>query len=584
MKTKNALKLFYLTCAGTIAAVSPALGFLWPTFDPAAITEAVNNMSAQVESTNSTVETMTSTDQFKTALGDEVSSSKLENDEEKQEKKQKKAEKRRKRQEWIAKKKEQARKAKALYKNTSAQATGLYEQGKNVYEDVRDGIDTAQDYYDQGMDYLGKGDQETEGQQTAEPASSKNESAVPAGSGSSDLQENAETYNASVSSGTNEPQVKKAVMPQRSNSGAFDLGESTLDNEEIANLAADEEFSEGNWSGEASEMPDNGSLTSEIAKRTDLTEENLDEQALLTSGSDSLQQEDFSKASEINQQVRPQVERAVGRRPFVKEKAVEMPEASQTKTEQIKTDVSAAGAVSANGNALARDVLTKTAVSAKAATTEDTAAVPHSDMAIGASQKTETGNIESGRAVSGGKAELRRAFKPLKVSYRMQFPMSFAQEAEEELKTGTNEDGKFIYSDIIATKCNMNFDDVSEEKVAECIKIFVLGNNDSNAVTAAAWKKQYNASRYDHAAADLATALTQKSYSASFDTKVAEDLENKSEALTTEREEISFAGKVNQVNQEIIIRLMEAMTGQVVTEAWNSIENIDRSFYEDKEE
>ncbi len=62
---------------------------------------------------------------------------------------------------------------------------------------------------------------------------------------------------------------------------------------------------------------------------------------------------------------------------------------------------------------------------------------------------------------------------------------------------------------------------------------------------------------------------------------MVEDLDKKSEALNVERDEISFAGKINQVNQEVIIRLMEAMAGQVVTDSWAAIENMDRRYYED---
>ena len=54
--------------------------------------------------------------------------------------------------------------------------------------------------------------------------------------------------------------------------------------------------------------------------------------------------------------------------------------------------------------------------------------------------------------------------------------------------------------------------------------------------------------------------------------------------MTNEREEISFSGNVGIVNQEIIIRLMEAMTGQVVTDSLNAINYLERDYYESKED
>lgn len=161
--------------------------------------------------------------------------------------------------------------------------------------------------------------------------------------------------------------------------------------------------------------------------------------------------------------------------------------------------------------------------------------------------------------------------------------MAYAQ-LQSTFKTGTNNDGKFIYSDIIANKCGMNFDEISEEKVAECVKIWVLGMNDANAETAAEWKDLYKNALHDHVASDVNKALEQKNYSANFDTEIADDLENKADALTNEREEVSFSGQVSQVNQEIIIRLMEAQTGQVVTESLSAVNSLERDYYDEADD
>lgn len=159
-------------------------------------------------------------------------------------------------------------------------------------------------------------------------------------------------------------------------------------------------------------------------------------------------------------------------------------------------------------------------------------------------------------------------------------PAAFAQFVKKnpKFKTGTTKDGKFIYSDEIAKKCDMDVDELSEEKVAECVKKWVVDLHDSNAEVAAEWLRVYKIAKHDHIANDLAVALTHKNYSANF-LKVNEDLEKKSEALTNEREEISFSGNVGLINQEIIIRLMESLTGQLVTESVSTLEMLDPDYY-----
>ena len=172
----------------------------------------------------------------------------------------------------------------------------------------------------------------------------------------------------------------------------------------------------------------------------------------------------------------------------------------------------------------------------------------------------------------------------LKVSYVTRTPLAYAQVSGcTSFKTGTTNEGNFIFSDVIAKKCCMNFDEITEDKVSECVKTWVMGMNDANAETATEWKNQYNDSLHDHVAADLNKALEQKNYSANFETDVADDLDSKSSALSSEREEVSFVGKVNQANQEVIIRLMEATTGQVITEAWSAVRDMESSYYNDGE-
>ena len=124
----------------------------------------------------------------------------------------------------------------------------------------------------------------------------------------------------------------------------------------------------------------------------------------------------------------------------------------------------------------------------------------------------------------------------------------------------------------------MGYDEITDEKVAECIKKWVLDLHDPNAEVAAEWLRVYKIAKHDHIANDLAVALTQKNYSANF-ANVTDDLEKKSEATTNEREEISFSGSTALVNQQIIIRLMESLTGQLATESVSAIEMLDPDYY-----
>ena len=251
----------------------------------------------------------------------------------------------------------------------------------------------------------------------------------------------------------------------------------------------------------------------------------------------------------------------VARRPFKKstDTSAQQSSAATAESAASKAPVSA---VEASGAATAESAASKASVSAGEASSAATAE--------SASSKAS--------ATTTDKASANYSF-----SYISRNSLAYAQ-LQSTFKTGTNNDGKFIYSDIIANKCGMNFDEISEEKVAECVKIWVLGMNDANAETAAEWKDLYKNALHDHVASDVNKALEQKNYSANFDTEIADDLENKADALTNEREEVSFSGQVSQVNQEIIIRLMEAQTGQVVTESLSAVNSLERDYYDEADD
>ena len=128
----------------------------------------------------------------------------------------------------------------------------------------------------------------------------------------------------------------------------------------------------------------------------------------------------------------------------------------------------------------------------------------------------------------------------------------------------------------------MGFKDVTEDNVAKCVKTFVMGMRDEDQQESEVWAEKHEKASHDHSAADLATALTQKTYSASFETEVMEDLEQKSSSLSSERDELSFVGTVGMTTMEVMIKMLEIQASSLITASWESLSNIDRSYYEEE--
>lgn len=603
MNKKKSFKIFCLTCAGMLMLALPVKA-MWPTLDLSQVTNMINGWTSQIESTSSTIQSTVSVGNIQQQIGDSVGGlSKFTDVKEKAEKEKEKLEKQTKRAEKLAelKKKfeEQAENAEQFANNVKSEAGEVMDAGESLYNEGMDIYDEGKSVYDEGMDIYDEGmDMYDEGMDTIESL----QDAV------SDDESASETGGNNAMTGKNEEQFTEEEI----------MDGETLDDEAIADLISDEEFSEGSWNGESGNLESSARVS-----------ESGDDAALPTT-----QDEAFAAGEEVS----------VGRQPFTNKTS------ESEKEEQIS--VTAAGNVLSGAEGVSNKVNAESVntvlseginkVSEKASTVEKAddsdntvnsqgssaaamssakqptrrAFTTQSTPTESASAETMTGaaatvktagQSEADSFSASGTTELksgsvsaetsakpaseaaampaRRAFTTSSTDflYQSSRPMAFAQTASPTFKTGTNDDGKFIYSDIIANKCGINFDEVEEEKVIECVKTWVLGMNDANAETAADWKKEYNKAKRDHVAADLAMALTQKNYSASFDTEVADDLDSKSEALTNEREEISFVGKVAQTNQEVIIRLMEAMTGQAVTEAWSAIEIMDKDYYDEEE-
>ena len=602
MNKKKSFKIFCLTCAGMLMLALPVKA-QFPTLDLSQVTNMINGWTSQIESTSSTIQSTLSVGNIQQQIGDSVGGlSKFTDAKEKAEKEKEKLEKQTKRAEKLGelKKKfeEQAENAEQFANNVKSEAGEVIDAGENLYDEGMDIYDEGMDVYDEGMDIYDEGMDTIE---SLQDAVSDDESASETGGNNAMTGKNGGRF------------TEEEIMD----------GEA-LDDEAIADLISDEEFSEGSWNGEGGNLESSARVSEsgdDVALPTTQDEAfaagekvSVGRQPFTNKTSESEKKEQtsvtaagnvLSGAKSVSNKVNAESVNTVLSEGInkVNEKASTVEKADNSDN-TVNSQGSSAAETSVKPASEAAGTPTRRAFTTQSTPTESASA----EMTTGAAATVKTaGQSEADSFSASGTAELksgtvsaetsakpaseaaatpaRRAFTTSSTDflYQSSRPMAFAQTATATFKTGTNNDGKFIYSDIIANKCGINFDEVEEEKVIECVKTWVLGMNDANAETATDWKNEYNKAKRDHVAADLAMALTQKNYSASFDTEVADDLDSKSEALTNEREEISFVGKVAQTNQEVIIRLMEAMTGQAVTEAWSAIEIMDKDYYDEEE-
>ena len=159
-------------------------------------------------------------------------------------------------------------------------------------------------------------------------------------------------------------------------------------------------------------------------------------------------------------------------------------------------------------------------------------------------------------------------------------PTSYAS-AEFQVYTGTNEEGRFLFSDIIAQECKMSYSDAENTtKVKECIKIWVDCMHQSRAEDALECRKRFQQAMQEQVAANLASAIEQKEFSGSFDADEAEDMLEKSLVPTSEREDMSFSGEVGRSNQEILIRMMYITSSRLLQDSISAIQQIKPEDYE----
>ena len=600
MNKKQSFKIFCLTCTGMLMLALPVKA-QWPTLDLSQVTNMINGWTSQIESTSSTIQSTLSVGNIQQQLGDAIGGlSKFTDAKEKAEKLAEKVEKQKKRAEKLIelKKKfeEQVENAKKFADNVKSEVNSVVDAGKNLYEEGMEIYEEGKSIYDEGMDMYEEGKAlYEEGKETVDAF----QDVINGGESAT------ETNSGDITTENEEQLTEEEIMDSEA-----------LDNEAIADLISDEEFSEGSWSGEGgyfgteaefSEAGVDTALPTISGETLSVEEETLIGRQPFASGnsegknavSDETQTSEAASKGVLTtsgisavktgvETVSPTVSKELTTsddKISVKTNGISSTSIKETPVRRAFTTQSATMKnTSVETSAKESDLSAKTAVQPAVNSVSASGAAVLKSSPVSA--ETSASSVSPASSVSEIKtAPVRRAFTTSSADflYQARQPMAFAQVTSPTFKTGTNNDGKFIYSDIIANKCSINFDEVDEEKVIECVKTWVLGMNDANAETATDWKNEYNKAKRDHVAADLAMALTQKNYSASFDTEVADDLDSKSEALTNEREEISFVGKVTQTNQEVIIRLMEAMTGQAITEAWSAIGIMDKDYYDEEE-
>ena len=167
-------------------------------------------------------------------------------------------------------------------------------------------------------------------------------------------------------------------------------------------------------------------------------------------------------------------------------------------------------------------------------------------------------------------------------TYKISSRSSFAQMGCPKA-SGLTDDGTFVFSDIIAEKCCLDYKDAEDEdKVRDCLKTWVECMNQEDGTKSLECIELYRKAMHDQVSADLSLSINNKKYASTFQVEVMGDIEKKSNAATTEREEGSSAAIVNTANQEVLLRMMNAMASQVLQTSFLAVEQIDASYYEEK--
>lgn len=512
---------------------TPSYAFLWPTFDIAEVVNTISGYVTKAKSTASTIKSTLSVGKIQQAIGDNVGSlSKFVDAKEKAEKEQEKLEKRKARAErLLAQRKKWAEDMGKLINNIKDPYSQLRDYAKDYYSDGKELFDKGQKYYQEGQKLYDDYKKEYD-------------------NAKKEYEEIKKQYESATDEERESLQDKYLEAIQKYNDAKEKYDDVAMSyTPDTAGISAEEDFSDEDFG-----LEDEEGFDEEIPEPTPMPDEP--------------QPSDEPKKDETP--VKPETQNAPD--------FVEQPDDSTVPvTPEFDGDDGSNFSFDSEKNVDKAQDNTKPVLPVSP-DAPNLIINPKTDM-VPVNDEFEERRFKRNLSAADKTEEVIALYT------QTSEPMAFAQliVKDEEFKTGTTDDGKFIYSDIFATKCGMEVKDLSDKNISECIKKWVEGMHDPNAEIAAEWRRLYKNVQHDHIANDLAVALTQKNYSANFAT-VSEDLEKKAGALTNEREEISFSGNVGIVNQEIIIRLMEAMTGQVVTDSINAINYLERDYYDNNED
>ena len=163
---------------------------------------------------------------------------------------------------------------------------------------------------------------------------------------------------------------------------------------------------------------------------------------------------------------------------------------------------------------------------------------------------------------------VRKAFE--KVSFKWYETQSFA--LETSTKTGTDDEGNYIFSDTLANWCGFNFDDeIDEEKATACIDTIISNMNESDAVVAKQYKDRFAEVQKEESANSFVQA--KKARSAAADSEVTENMQNILEkAGDNARTQMSGNGEVGAASMEILKQNLLVNAALLEKEVLRSIE------------
>ncbi|MBQ7659696.1 MAG: hypothetical protein IJS26_02980 [Alphaproteobacteria bacterium] len=163
---------------------------------------------------------------------------------------------------------------------------------------------------------------------------------------------------------------------------------------------------------------------------------------------------------------------------------------------------------------------------------------------------------------------VRKAFE--KVSFKWYETQSFAFEINT--KTGTDDEGNYIFSDTLANWCGFNFDDeIDQDKATACIDTIVSNMNESDAVVAKQFKDRFGEVQKEESANSFVQA--KKARSAAADSEVSENMQNiLDKAGDNARTQMSGNGEVGAANIELLKQNLLVNAALLEKEVLRSIE------------